>query len=112
MSLLYSNMTPFGDSIISNTNNIISQTPSTPFQKFNYMSNNEVLSEEQSFFKQFMKGGAKGAKPEKKKKQIDTFTKAELIKIAKKHDVSLKTPQKEVKNKLQLFESLKRKKLI
>jgi hypothetical protein len=92
MSLLNANMTPFSDNIITLTNNIISQP-----------HHNQIIMEEQSF----MKGGAKS-----KKKQIDTYTKVELVKIAKKNEVSLKTPQKEVKTKLQLFESLKRKKLI
>ena len=92
MSLLNADMTPFSDNILTLTNNIISQP-----------HNNQVIMEEQSF----MNGGSKT-----KKKQIDTYTKAELVKIAKKNDVSLKTPQKEVKTKLQLFESLKRKKLI
>ena len=96
MSLLNADMTPFSDNILTLTNNIISQP-----------HNNQVIMEEQSF----MNGGSK-QKKSPKKKQIDTYTKAELVKIAKKNDVSLKTPQKEVKTKLQLFESLKRKKLI
>lgn len=52
------------------------------------------------------------AKPEPKKKLIDTYTKIDLEKIAKKHDVSLKSRDGKVKTKEQLFNSLKRKKLI
>jgi hypothetical protein len=45
-------------------------------------------------------------------KLIDSYKKMDLIKIAKKHNVSLKTKDKTLKTKLQLFNSLKRKKLI
>jgi ABC-type transporter Mla maintaining outer membrane lipid asymmetry ATPase subunit MlaF len=38
--------------------------------------------------------------------------KSDLVKIAKMNDVSLKTKDNKVKTKLQLFNSLKRKKLI
>ena len=51
-------------------------------------------------------------KSDKPKKLIDTLKKSELVKIAKIHDVSLKTRDDKVKTKLQLFNSLKRKKLI
>jgi len=52
-------------------------------------------------------------KKEKKiKKLIDTYKKSELVKIAKMHEVSLKTRDDKVKTKLQLFNSLKRKKLL
>jgi WD40 repeat protein len=48
----------------------------------------------------------------KKKKLIDTYKKSELVKISKKHEVSLKTRNDKVKTKLQLFNSLKRKGLL
>jgi WD40 repeat protein len=48
----------------------------------------------------------------KKKKLIDRFKKSDLIKIAKMHNLSLKTRDDKVKTKLQLFRSLKRKNLI
>lgn len=51
-------------------------------------------------------------KPEKKPKQIDIFKKPELEKLAKKHDVSLKTREGKPKTKKQLFNSLKRKDLV
>lgn len=54
----------------------------------------------------------KKEKKEKKVKLIDTFLKPKLEKIAKKHDVSLKSRDGKLKTKEQLFNSLKRKKLI
>ena len=50
--------------------------------------------------------------PKPKSKQIDTFLKTDLEKIAKKHDVSLKTRDGKIKTKEQLFKSLKQKKLV
>jgi hypothetical protein len=57
-------------------------------------------------------GGKKNKKEENKKKLIDTFKKTDLVKIAKKHNISLKTKDNSVKTKEQLFNSLKRKKLV
>jgi len=51
-------------------------------------------------------------KPKPKVKLIDTFLKTDLEKIAKKHNVSLKTRDGKIKTKEQLFNSLKRKSLI
>jgi WD40 repeat protein len=51
-------------------------------------------------------------KSNKPKKLMDTLKKSELVKIAKMHSVSLKTRDDKVKTKLQLYNSLKRKKLI
>lgn len=48
----------------------------------------------------------------KKVKQIDTYKKVDLEKIAKKNEVSLKTRDGKIKTKEQLFDSLKRKKII
>ena len=56
--------------------------------------------------------GGKKSKTTKKEKLIDTYKKSDLIKIAKKHEISLKTKDKTPKTKLQLFNSLKRKKLV
>jgi hypothetical protein len=47
-----------------------------------------------------------------KKKLIDTLKKIDLEKIAKENNISLKTKQGKIKTKEQLFNSLKRKKLI
>jgi len=54
----------------------------------------------------------KESKTKPKVKLIDTFLKTDLEKIAKKHDVSLKARDGKIKTKEQLFNSLKRKKLI
>jgi hypothetical protein len=55
----------------------------------------------------------KKAPSEKKRvKEIDTFKKPKLERIAKKHEVSLKARDGKVKTKEQLFRSLKRKNLI
>ena len=76
-----------------------------------------------------LNGGSKSKKAPKPKKEtkpkpnpkkeykpkvkfIDTFLKTDLEKIAKKHDVSLKTRDGKIKTKEQLFNSLKRKSLI
>jgi WD40 repeat protein len=56
--------------------------------------------------------GGKKNKTIKKEKLIDTYKKSDLVKIAKMNDVSLKMQNDKVKTKLQLFNSLKRKKLI
>jgi WD40 repeat protein len=45
-------------------------------------------------------------------KLIDSYKKMDLIKIAKEYNVSLETKDKTLKTKLQLFNSLKRKKII
>ena len=46
------------------------------------------------------------------KKEINLFKKLELTKLAKIHDISLKTRENKMKTKKQLFNSLKRKKII
>jgi hypothetical protein len=46
------------------------------------------------------------------KKEINLFKKLELTKLAKIHDISLKTRENKIKTKKQLFNSLKRKKII
>ena len=119
ISLPVSNPTTFTDNILGSTNNLIMQPSETvkspPI---------EIINEE-------LKGGAKGKKivskkdkkagskkdkkaPSEKKrvKEIDTFKKPQLEKIAKKHDVSLKGRDGKVKTKEQLFKSLKRKNLV
>jgi len=57
-------------------------------------------------------GAAKSKKEKKKVKEIDMYKKEALEKIAKKHDVSLKTKDGKIKTKEQLFKSLKRKDLL
>jgi hypothetical protein len=58
-----------------------------------------------------LKIGGKDKMQSTKKKQIDTYTKDKLIKIAKKHDIKLSLRGVK-RTKIQLFNSLKRKKLI
>lgn len=109
-----SDSSPYANSFLGLVSDLITQpngstnTPSIDF-----------TSEEQS-------GGEKGKKtkktaPKKEKKtpsekkrvkEIDTFKKPQLEKIAKKHDVSLKSRDGKVKTKEQLFKSLKRKNLV
>jgi hypothetical protein len=109
------NSTPFKDTLLGSTNKVMMQpTASSPPI--------EVIDQE-------LTGGAKGKKtkktapkkdkkdkkaPSEKKrvKEIDTFKKPQLEKIAKKHDVSLKARDGKVKTKEQLFKSLKRKNLV
>ena len=117
MNLNY-NGTPFEDSLIASTNKLINQ-PSD--------QTNEIHFEEQHV----LMGGKRKSAPKKKTrattlkkktgattlkkkpvKQIDTYSKPQLVKIAKKHSISLKTREKTVKTKEQLFRSLKTKKLL
>ena len=59
-----------------------------------------------------VQAGGKKNKTTKKEKLIDKYKKSDLVKIAKMNDISLKMRNDKVKTKLQLFNSLKRKKLI
>ena len=122
MNLLNFDMTPFSDSLMAMTNSVITQPNLTSNHGINNNNNNQIsnfpIMEEESFLLPSMKGGnsiinnKKNLNNKKKSKQIDTYKKDDLINIAKLNNVSLKTPQKLVKTKQQLFESLKRKKLI
>ena len=106
------NATPLKDSLLGNTNQLISQ-----YQLLNH----HVQEEDGQHY--MLNGSGKvvpktKAKPKEKSKAkpkqklIDTFTKVDLEKIAKKHDISLKSRDGKLKTKEQLFNSLKRKKLI
>lgn len=80
----------------------------------NVMSNYSGVTEEGSLLSSkivYQSGGNKKI-ISKKVKQIDTYKKVDLEKIAKKNEVSLKTRDGKIKTKEQLFDSLKRKKLI
>jgi hypothetical protein len=57
-------------------------------------------------------GSSKLKKSIPKVKEIDSYKKEDLEKIAKKHNVSLKTKDGKLKTKEQLFKSLKRKDLL
>lgn len=116
-----SDSNPFTDNLLGSTSDLIMQ----PYASINTPSI-EIIDQE-------LKGGAKSKKvkktPSKKEKkekkdkkkaptekkrvkEIDTFKKPQLEKIAKKHNVSLKARDGKVKTKEQLFKSLKRKDLI
>jgi hypothetical protein len=103
MDILNFSSTTFTDNLLGATNSLITQPKITP--SFNNMIDEQYLS-----------GGGKTKKSKDKsikpKKEIDTYKKDQLVKIAKKHDVSLKARDGKVKTKEQLFSSLKRKKLL
>jgi hypothetical protein len=87
----------------------------------NYQSNTNKAKkedEESNELYSYSSGGSKlkkiikKPKGTKKPKKINTYTKPELEKIAKKHKVSLKKRDGTKKNKEELFKSLKRKALV
>ena len=92
-------------------NNNLKKLPIYPLQEEEH---NYIISEEEGsniYSNLKLKIGGKGKKQTSNKKQIDTYTKDKLVKIAKKHGIKLSS--KGIKRtKEQLFNSLKRKKLI
>ena len=92
-------------------NNNLKQLPIYPLQEEEHKY---IISEEEGsniYSNLKLKIGGKSKKQTSSKKQIDTYTKDKLVKIAKKHGIKLSL--KGVKRtKEQLFNSLKRKKLI
>jgi hypothetical protein len=109
MSLATFNSTPYDQNLLSLTNNLIAQPNIAP--DLNTKGNIYVPSEEDIF--QFGSGKIKKKEIKSKKvKEIDTYLKPQLEKIAKKNNVNLKNRDGTIKNKQQLFNSLKRKKLI
>jgi hypothetical protein len=114
MSLASYNSTPFGQNLLSLTNSLMTQPNIAP--DLNIKGNTYITSEEDIF----QSGSGKKPKQkketkpkkEKKVKEIDTYLKPQLEKIAKKNDVNLKNRDGTIKNKQQLFNSLKRKNLI
>lgn len=101
------NSTAFMDNLLTSTNQLITQ-PQLVTQSYINKINTLNIPEEE--FGSFKLSGGKISK--KKVKEIDTFKKSDLVNIAKKNDVSLKARDGSVKTKEQLFNSLKRKKLI
>ena len=98
MDILNFNPTTFTDNLLGSTNSLITQPKLIPSYEV----------KEESLF-----GGSKKKSTKKEtKKEIDTYKKDQLVKIAKKHDISLKARDGKVKTKEQLFNSLKRKKLL
>jgi WD40 repeat protein len=105
------------------TGKIVKKTAMAPVNSVGWTNNglyilyNEVLegSNRLSIWDLFgIKTGGKNKlkKTRKSKKMIDNYKKVDLIKIAKKQGVSLRTRNKTVKTKLELYNSLKRKQLI
>jgi hypothetical protein len=97
------NSTAFMDNLLSSTHQLITQP------QFSQMGINMSNILEEEFSSSQLSGGKKS---KKKVKEIDTFKKSDLVKIAKKNDINLKARDGSVKTKEQLFNSLKRKKLI
>ena len=105
------NSTPYTNSLLGSTNDLIMQpTSSSPS---NYSGEEQLGGAKGKKTKKTLPKKDKKAPSEKKRvKEIDTFKKPQLEKIAKKHDVSLKGRDGKVKTKEQLFKSLKRKNLV
>ena len=133
MNLTYSDPSPFTSNLLGSTNDLIMQpyasTPGPVNEEDSLMMSGGKKSKPKSKPKAKPKAKtspkpksspkpkAKSSpkpktKVEKKVKLIDTFKKADLEKKAKKYEVCLKTRDGKVKTKEQLFNSLKRKKLI
>jgi hypothetical protein len=106
---------------LSMTNSMLMDDYTYPQNSVSY--NTVPIQEEENSIQQEGSGKKKSVKKpkpkskpkkdtQKKVKEIDTYKKDKLVKIAKKHDVSLKARDGKVKTKEQLFNSLKRKKII
>jgi trimethylamine:corrinoid methyltransferase-like protein len=105
------NSTPYTDSLLGSTNDLIMQQTSSSLS--NYSGEEQLGGAQGKKAKKPSPKKDKKAPAEKKRvKEIDTFKKPQLEKIAKKHDVSLKGRDGKVKTKEQLFKSLKRKNLV
>lgn len=107
---------------LSMTNSMLMDDYTYPQNSVSYNTVPSQQEEEQSTLQEGSGKKKSGKKPkpkskpkkdtQKKVKEIDTYKKDKLVKIAKKHDVCLKTRDGKVKTKEQLFNSLKRKKII
>lgn len=107
---------------LSMTNSMLMDDYTYPQNSVSYNTVPPQQEEEQSTLQEGSGKKKSGKKPkpkskpkkdtQKKVKEIDTYKKDKLVKIAKKHDVCLKTRDGKVKTKEQLFNSLKRKKII
>lgn len=107
MSLANFDPTPFQQNLLSLTNNLMTQPDIVP----NFKQGNTYIPSEEDY-NQTGSGKTKKIPKSKKVKEIDTYLKPDLEKIAKKNKVNLKNRDGTLKNKQQLFNSLKRKKLI
>jgi hypothetical protein len=90
-------------------NNNLKSPPIYPQEEEHHITSEEEGSSIYSNLQ--LKIGGKSKKKSTKKKQVDIYKKDKLVKMAKKHGIKLSL--KGVKRtKIQLFNSLKRKKLI
>jgi len=106
--------TPFSSSLLGLTNELITQPydidiqphhSNTSYYDTSYYDSEEIIYDE-------LIGGSKKKQKKKKTKKIDTYKKKELEVIAKNNNVNLKSRDGKVKNKIQLYNSLNRKKLL
>ena len=109
------NLSGLTNSILTLPHNTKINNINIPEEEYHYKNHNLVQpEEEENYYSRLnLKGAGKVMKKRAipKNKQIDTYTKEKLAKIAKKHGIKLSL--KGVKRtKLQLFNALKRKKLI
>jgi hypothetical protein len=132
MSLLNFDAAPFdSDSLVGSTNELISQPNVVNTQivqegsgKGKKKSVKKTVSKKSKSDKKTKtvktdkkvktekKDSKKVVKIVKKVKEINKYSKVQLEKVAKKHSVNCKTREGKLKTKQQLFNSLKRKKLI
>ena len=97
------------DNLLNTVSSLIQQ-PLSLYSSKGVNDNNLILINELST--QSDDGYMSGGKKNKRVKQIDTYNKKNLEKISKDNNISLKTRDGKVKTKEQLFNSLKRKKII
>lgn len=99
-----------------NSDNLLNTVSSLMQQPLTLYSSKEVNSQNNIFIDklsvQSEEGIMSGGKKNKRVKQIDTYNKKNLEKISRDNNISLKTRDGKVKTKEQLFNSLKRKKII
>jgi len=99
-----------------NSDNLLDSVSSLMQQPLTLNSSKEVNSQNNisidKLSVQSEEGIMSGGKKNKRVKQIDTYNKKNLEKISKDNNISLKTRDGKVKTKEQLFNSLKRKKII
>lgn len=99
-----------------NSDNLLNSVSSLMQQPLTLNSSKELINHNNIFIDklsvQSEEGTMIGGKKNKKVKQIDTYNKKNLEKISKDNNISLKTRDGKLKTKEQLFNSLKRKKLI
>ena len=107
-----SNLTPFSSSMLGSTSKLIQQKSLNKSLDYHPGEEQSGGTKGKKAKKRSPKKDKKAPSEKKRVKEIDTFKKPQLEKIAKKHDISLKGRDGKVKTKEQLFKSLKRKNLV